>query len=287
MWLANANCSLETMRLFGKITKKKMLNFNKFACVFFGLLFSINSFARDCESLKTTILESSSYQETDIKELKAGVDADNLCMKNLMGIMIYNGFYFPKDYDRAEDIFSDLANKNYPEAQFNFALVMTKKLDQDPNVITSLLVGIYYKYADDKRNSHLASRAKTLGHKYTESLSDIASVCLDKNTKCSEKMTSLSTSDIQRIQYDFNNLIRDAQFDVASKRLKLTNDTKEQANTLFTILSLGLMVHSLTTPAYSSGSRAQSINGTEVWLDKSFGRRPMHLNTYQFPGTFW
>jgi hypothetical protein len=262
-----------------------MLNFSKF--IFYAcLLLPLVTQANECETLKATFIETGSYKEADIKELKKGVDADISCFKNLMGIMIYNGIYFTKDQDRAEDIFLDLSNKNYPEAQFNFALVLSKKLDQDPEIITGLLVGIYYKYANDRINSNLASNAKILGHKYTESLLDRVSTCSD-TIRCSERIKSLTSAEVAQITNDFNNSIRDAQFTVASERLKLRNETKEQADTLIAVLSLGLMVSSLNASRYPSGSKSQSINGTEVWLDKSFGSRPMHLNTYQFPGSFW
>lgn len=251
------------------------------------LLFPLLSWGADCESVKKVFQQDGLYQSSDIVELKKGVDRGDMCFKNLMGIMVYKGIYFPKDISRAEDIFSDLSNEGYPEAQFNYALLMTKKLDQDPELIVNLIIGIYYKYSDNKKSSIIASDARDLGRKYTESLPELAASCNGKEKSCGAYFSKLNLSDIARIQDSFNNAVRDAQYSVAAKRLNLSNETEKQANTLITILSLGLLIYNLNVPTYSNGASAPSINGTEVWLDKSFGRRPLHLNTYQFPGTFW
>jgi hypothetical protein len=262
-----------------------MFNLSRFI---FLLLFPILAWSRECESIKKIFLVDKIYQNQDVADLKSGVDSGDMCFRNLMGIMVYNGIYFAKDLDRAEDIFSDLSNKNYPEAQFNFALITTKKLEQNPELTTNLLIGIYYKYADDKKNAHLASSAKNLGQKYIESLPELVSSCASKDYKCSDSLSKLSALDITKIQDGYNSSIRDAQFSVAAKRLNITKDTEKQANNLMAILSLGLLIYNLNSaPMYNNGGRAQTINGTEVWLDKSFGSRPLHLNTYQFPGTFW
>jgi len=261
-----------------------MRNFSKFLFLF--LFISFSSFAKDCSELKKSILSDNSYQDSDIKELQKGVEANNECMKNLMGIMLYNGFYFPQDKIRGEKIFYDLSNSNYPEAQFNFALAMTKRTDQDPNNVITLISGIYYKYAEDRNVSHLSSLSRDLGRKYIESLKSLVNLC-NENKKifgeCNSNLRSLSESNINQISSTYENTIRDAQTIVANKRLALSAETKDQADTFVAILSIGMMVHSLSSmPNGVGGASAPNIpSGPNPWFNygQGFGNP---LNLYQF-----
>lgn len=222
-----------------------MLNFSNLILLLL-LLLPNQLLARECDSLKLVFLKNNTYQDIDIIDLKNGIDSGDMCIKNLMGVMLYNGIYFDKNSERAEEIFADLSDKNYPESQFNFALSMTRKLDQDPSVVTGLILGIYYKYADDRKNSNLSSLAKKLGSKYTENLPELINGCaLNKNT-CGKKLSSLNLEDAQLIARTFEESIRDAQFKVATDRLKLSHDTKNQADNIFGLLSIGLAVSQLS-----------------------------------------
>jgi organic radical activating enzyme len=59
------------------------------------------------------------------------------------------------DQKKAEEIFYSLSNKDYPEAQFNFAWAMSKKDDQNPKDVINLALGIHHKYISDKKNNHI------------------------------------------------------------------------------------------------------------------------------------
>lgn len=250
----------------------------------FSLLVSSTSWARECESLKTAFLKDSTFKDADLADLQIGIEGENPCFKNLMGIMLYKGIYFQKDTERAEQIFMDLSNNNYPEAQYNFAITMTKRLDQDPEVITSFLIGLYYKYADDKKNSSLASLSRDLGRKYTESINDIKESC--KYNKCGTRILSLSEKDMSDIKTNFEDSIKSAEFRVASARLKLHKDTKDEADTLVSILSLGLIAYNLSYPTNYNHQRLQGINGTEIWNNPWTNGNPLHQYLYQWPKPF-
>ena len=259
-------------------------NFNKY--LLFFLVLSFSCFAKECSELKKSILSDSPYQESDIKELQKGVEINNECMKNLMGIMLYNGIFFPEDKVRGEKIFYDLSSSNYPEAQFNFALAMTKRTDQDPNNVITLISGIYYKYAEDRNVSHLSSLARDLGRTYIESLQSLVNLC-NENKKifgeCNSSLRSLTKSNISEISTKYEGTIRDAQSFVANNRLRLSAQTKDQADTFVAILSIGMMVYSLSSmPNAGGGASAPNVpNGTNPWFNygQGFGNP---LNLYQF-----
>lgn len=260
------------------------LNFNKIIFLL-SFLISFNLFAKDCDELKKIIL-SNGYADSDIKELQIGIEANNECMKNLLGIMLYNGIHFPEDQSRAEKIFYDLSEKNYPEAQFNFALTMTKRTDQDPFNVINLISGIFFKYAEDRKVSHLSSLARDLGRKYTESLRDLSNKCNENKisfNKCDSKLRTLTQDDINKLTLKYEETIRDAQVIIANNRIQFAAKSKDQADTFMTILAIGALVYSASSASsYSGGNSAPNIpSGPNPWFNygQGFGNP---LNLYQF-----
>ena len=223
---------LEIMKLFGMGTRVAILNSNKLILILILILFSTEVFAKDCIDLKNSFLNLNNY--TDIGLLEEGVAKDDLCLKNLMGVMIYRGIYFQKDEDRAEKIFYDLSNKKFPESQFNFALVLTKKKNQKPEDIIFLLLGIYSSYIEDRSNSHIASLARDLGRQFIQNLT----IPLDKKSE---------------IETKFEDAIKTSQFNVAQNRFSLVRVSREKFDTFMTFVSLGALAYgvgsSLNSPA--------------------------------------
>jgi hypothetical protein len=268
-----------------------MQNFNKFILLL--LLVSCNLFAKDCVELKKTILSDSIYLDPDIKELQKGIESNNECMKNLFGIMLYNGLYFSQDQSRAESIFYDLSNKNYPEAQFNFALAMTKRTDQDPHVVINLISGIFFKYAEDKQSSYLSSLARDLGRKYTESLLSLTNKCKEnKNSfnQCNPVLRSISADDIDNISSKYEDAIRDAQSIIANNRVKLHAESKDQADTLVAILSIGIMAYNLSSaaapPNNATPYNPYKFGDPNVINNPWLNGNPLKQNLYQWPRPF-
>lgn len=257
--------------------------FNKLVLIL-SLVVPSLTWAKECETLKYIFLKESTYKDSDLADLKKGIEEENPCLKNLMGIMLYQGIYFQKDTERAEQVFMDLSNNDYPEAQFNFALAMTKRLDQDPEVIMSFLIGLYYKYADDTKNSSLASLSRDLGRKYTESLDGIQESC-SGNNKCGAKLLKMSAQEIANIRTNFAASIKSAESKVANARLQLSKNTKDEADALVSILSLGIIAYNLSYAGnFNNGMRG--VNGTEIWNSPWTNGNPLHQNLYQWPKPF-
>jgi hypothetical protein len=253
----------------------------------FVLLFPFLTFAKDCEQYKKIIILDQAITDQDIYEIKKEVDSGSLCMRNIFGIMLYKGVNFERDLDRAEAIFKDLADKKIPDAEFNFALAMSKKTDQDPDKVISLIVGIYYKNADIETRSHLSSNARKLGKNYIESLQDLINICSVKNQKCSPEISSLDETKIQNIQLKFDQAMRAVDLEVANKRLKFTQDTKEKLDSIMSIVAVGALI-------YGVGSAASNYNSSQNFSNKPFFQEqnpwingnPLHHNLYQWPKPF-
>lgn len=262
-----------------------MLIFNRFFFVI-TILFSINSYGESCDSIKKSILQDKDYSEKNIEILQRGVESNDLCLKNLMAIMLYKGEYFQKDEARAEAIFLDLSENKYPEATFNIALVLSQKLDQNPNDVISLIIGIYYTYANDEKNSKLASNAKSLGKNYVTTLVDKINACSD-SAACPKILRDMTEADAIDIQKKFNKAMLDAEFNIASERLKFTSQTKQKMDNIMAIFAIGVSVYALSSGInannnYRNNSNLNFLNEQNPWINGN----PLKHNLYQWPKPF-
>lgn len=204
------------------------------------LMFSGACSSKDCNELKQLFSSNEKYSDLDVNDLQVGVESGSLCMKNLMGVMIYKGIYFSKDQNRAEGIFYDLANNDYPEAQFNFALLMTERKDQKPIEVISLLLGIYTKYLTDKKNIHLALKARDLGYIYISSLSE---------------SFALKDEDVNSINEKFKEGIKSASSKFAQDLDAQANASNENINSIMMIITIGMLTYGLGSLAAAEYNR--------------------------------
>lgn len=248
-------------------TKTAMRNqvFNKTLILFFIFISFAN--AKDCSSLKNAFL-TSSYSESDLREIQTGIEADNICLKNVMGIMLYKGIYFKKDKDRAEKIFYDLSNKNYPEAQFNFAWAMSERGDQKPLDVISLLLGIYSKYLTDQESAHLSIKARKLGYAYIDELKATGSL----NSPDLNELISKYDASIKNTNDQFTLLMQQR---MAQARSDMDN--------IVALAYLGMFAYKLggMVPSNAGSSATNIAASPNPWFNygQGFGNP---LNLYQF-----
>ena len=253
------------MKLSG--TKRVMRNqvFNRALILFFIFISFAN--AKDCSSLKNALL-TSSYSESDLLEIQAGVETDNICLKNIMGIMLYKGIYFKQDKSRAEKIFYDLSNKDYPEAQFNFAWTMSERGGQKPLDVISLLLGIYSKYLSDQEYAHLSIKAKKLGYTYLDEL---------------KATGSMNQSELSELISKYDTSIKNTNDQFALMMQQRMAQAKKDMGNIVALASLGMFAYQLggMAPAGGSSSSAGAAASTNPWFNygQGFGNP---LNLYQF-----
>ena len=261
-----------------------------FSKSFILLFFFVTSvFSSECDSLKNKVLANQSLSTDEITHIRNKVSTDNICFQNLVGIMRYLGNYFPKDELKAANTFYKLSLKNYPEAQFNFAMTTTKRLDQIPDDVLTYIVGIYYKYASDgnrgisysDNDSEISILAKNLGVKYINSLPALKKKC-DVNSNCTKEIKDLNAKKIKVIEKKFYEAINNASKEIGNKRFNMAQESKEQANTIFLVLSLGAAAYSLTSSyqPYSANTQTVITDQCGGWFKCGFEWNPLDLKQF-------
>ena len=266
------------MKLFG--IKVKILSFSSFSVVL--LFIACTALGRDCEDVKKTLLSDSQVSAEDKATFNTGVEAQDSCYLNLMGILLYEGKHFDKDQKKAEEIFYQLSNKDYPEAQFNFAWAMSKKDDQNPGDIINLALGIHHKYISDKKNNHLSSKARDLGRFYIDTLPQkIYNCSLDK---CKYPISKTSLSAVSELKDTFEDAIKISTLKHADAIEKRSAEIKQNSDTIVAILSLGVMAYSIGSQSYSAPGTgaAPPPSGPNPWFNygQGFGN-PLNLSQFR------
>lgn len=163
------------------------------------ILFSISSnfvVAETCESLKNFFKTGQNAENAQLKiaRLETLMGEDDLCAKNLLGQLVFEGVYLPKSSGYAKAIFSDLATKDYPPAMFNLAFVLSKEKESDPEQVTTILLGVYAKYLTDRTYNKLAYRSADYGRQYIKTLDEPNKSIVEKKFEDGISSTTLSAS---------------------------------------------------------------------------------------------
>ena len=195
------------------------------------------------------------WDEVFYSELKKQAEDKDLCNLNVIGKMLYQGNYFDKNVEAAENLFYFLSNKDYPEAQFNFSLLASKNLSHNPQDIINLLLGIYAKYISDSEYSHLSTKAKLLLEGYVGNLKNTITDCAQvkmKGNTCHPAFSKLTHAGAQELYLSANNALIKTNMNFYKTMAIGTQRQKEKWDTIMTIVSIGALAYSLSAPSYSS-----------------------------------
>lgn len=241
----------------------------KLAILFLALFFfSLKVYSRECEELKKVFLSENKPNEQDIFEFKSGVENGNQCLRNLMGILLYEGKAFPKDELEAKKIFYALSNNNYPESQFNLAWVLSKDDDQDPQLIINMFLGIHAKYIGDSKNYHLSSKAKDLGRQYINNLSGRVHDC--KIDKCKSFLRNVTSELIINLSKNYEDGISNATIDAGSRIKQALQEQKATEDMIFTILLIGAATYSISNSAALNNAPSSPAQTWQPWMHPNY-----------------
>jgi len=185
------------------------------------------------------------------------VKEEQYCELNLIGKMMYKGFYFEQDIDTATKIFHHLSEKGYPKGQFNFALAMTKNKEANTEEVATFLLGIYTANLSDNNTSHLSKKARILLDNYLEGSAN-------QSVKYKTKIA------MSKVNVNFFNEIR-------TKGAIYNN----KVNNIRTILAIGTLVYSLSAPSFSSSGASNIPSGCGGFMKCGFEWNPMNLPQIQ------
>jgi len=226
-----------------------------FFCLLF--LFISNSYSRECEEIKKAFLSDLKPTDQDISEFKAGVETGNQCLRNLMGILLYEGKFFPKDEEEARKIFYTLSNNNYPESQFNLAWILSKDDNQDPQMVTNILLGIHAKYISDSKNYHLSVKAKDLGRQYITDLPGRVHDC--KVNKCKSFLKNITSESIINLSSNYEEGVSNITIDTGKRLQQAEAKSKANEDAIFAILMIGAATYSIASSAYVRPAATSSV----------------------------
>lgn len=213
------------------MTRSKWNNFLPI-CILVSLIslpIAVRAESYECEQLNTKLknIPLSDKQISEVLlDLSSAVEGGDVCAKNILGRLLYQGSLIAHDPQRATAIFSDLSNKGFPPSQFNLAFVLTQNPAQDPEPVVRLLQGIYIKHIDDRKYAYLALKAKELGRNYIGSLTG------ERNEKLLD---------------EFESSIREATIKTAIRIRQRTTDRENRENTIVGLIMLGVAVNQVAS----------------------------------------
>ncbi len=236
---------------------------NKLILLFF--FFPISSYGLNCNDIKTLVIANKSIDKESVDAIRLGVDKDDLCYKNLMGIMYYRGIKLEKNIELAEQIFYDVGNQNYPEAQYNFALAVSMKAEKNHKEFMSLVTGLFKKYINNRKYADIGSSARDLGFKYLEDL----------------KNSNINADELQSLENTYFEMIKNEHKSIAEDALKNSQDIRENSQTILGLIAIGMVTYTVANSYYpnSYSNRSPFIQESNPWWDGN----PMKQNLYQWP----
>ena len=175
-------------------------------CIFF----CNQSFADICSDLRKKYLTEKNASKSDLKILEEKINANDLCVKNLFGVLLTTGNYFELDMQKAYSVFYDLSEKNYPPATLNLAIFISKDDNTDAYNVIYLLLGIYANNLSSKQWSSVAIDARDFGRNYLDKKFLLTTNDVDRKTYAELKnifeesvksTTTLAANDLLR-QYE-------------------------------------------------------------------------------------
>lgn len=195
------------------------------------------TWAASCEDFQRIAHESNLPTPNLLSELKKNIEKDDLCAKNVYGILIARGKIFDRDLHKAYSIFHDLAERNYPPAQLNLALLIAKDNTTDPVTFLDYLLGLYATYLPKKEWGFVATDARDLGRKFLEVLL---------------LMPDSDRAILEKIKINYEDSVRKITHDIASGLLSVERAERAQIDTIVSIIAIGAMVSSMSNTVSST-----------------------------------
>jgi hypothetical protein len=197
------------------------------------VLFSYVSltWAASCEDFKNIAHDTNVPTSNVLSELKKNIEKDDLCAKNAYGILVAKGKIFDRDFHKAYSIFNDLAERNYPPAQLNLAILISQDGATDPIIFLDYLLGLYAKYLPKKEWGYVATDARDLGRKFLE---------IQSSRPDADRVA------LERIKINYEDSVRKITNDTASGLLLVEQVERAQQDAIVSIISMGASLSSIS-----------------------------------------
>ena len=278
--------------------------------IIFFLFICNLSFASECKNIDEQLKSSDGLSVQTKQELNEvinqfnatqNIESKNYCKLNIVAKLFYKGEYFKHDEEISEKLFYFLANKNYPQAQFNLALLGTRKSEQNPKEIINLLLGIYSKYLRYNDYSHISGKVRILLNDYIEDLTNKVDAChfktatgadlgdyvdkekearlISKNWQlCKETYSKLTSKEANEIVVSTRNALFKTDTDFRREIQWETYENRQKEDALLALLYIGAFVYTLSVPSHTpSGTSFIPDSGCGGFIQCGFSWNPMNL----------
>lgn len=198
-------------------------------CIFAAFLFPSSSYGGEsnCDQLKKTI-NSKEHLNLELKSkffdnLNSLIQQNENCAKNLLGRIYFEGVLIPQDKEKAQGIFYDLAEKEYPPGFYNLAYFFITENKGDPAVNMDLLHGLMIKYSGDADWGYLSANSRELGWDYLRKL----------------EKTSLNKDLLLELKEQHKNITEKNINELAEAVKNRTKEIKGQSDAIMAVLAIG------------------------------------------------
>ncbi|MBM3758566.1 MAG: sel1 repeat family protein [Acidobacteria bacterium] len=197
-----------------------------------------------CDELRSLFAQDTVAGSDALNRLDSLVKQDDLCAKNLLGKLYFEGKHISRDIERAHAIFYDLAERNYPPAKFNLAFKLSLDALIEPTVVLALVQELFASHQGSDEYGRLANNARDLGRSYIANL-----------------VSKAEGSDAPRIRAlsdGYEDFIRLSTQESAAKAIERTREVHSTSDSIAAVVSLGLAVSSVASVAARARPRPSS-----------------------------
>jgi hypothetical protein len=216
---------------------------SKFLLIFFV---SNYAFGYSCEELRSIIIDKKNSDEKIINELKSKIQADDQCVKNIYGVMLARGIFYEKDPIKAYSIFWDLAQKDYPPAQLNLAIYISRDDKTNPEVFLNYVLGLVVTNFSSKKWGNIATSARDLGRNYIDN-------------KIKESINIEDKEKLKDLERTYEESIKTISVNTAVDLLNNERAERQQQDAIVQILAAGAMAAQRAAIARAGSYQAPQI----------------------------
>lgn len=240
--------------------------------VFLNFVFSALSYGgeSDCDQLRKIVnsrevLSSEAKKELFIN-LNHLIQKDEYCAKNLLGRVYFEGLIVPQSKEKAQGIFYDLSEKNYPPAFYNLAYFFITENKGDPAVNMDLLHGLIIKYSGDADWGYISASSRELGWDYLSKLEQ-SNISREALIELKEQHKGITEKNINELAEAVKNR---------------TKEVKSQSDAIMAVVAVGAAAVAITRTGILAQGAGYTSNRLPTTMYLPSGSNPRF---YQFMPT--
>jgi hypothetical protein len=243
-----------------------------FSLILAILLFPAFSYGAesDCDTLKRVINSKEVISPESKKELFERlsflIQKNENCAKNLLGRVYFEGVIIPQNKEKAQGIFYDLSEKDYPPALYNLAYFFINENKGDPVVNMDLLHGLMIKYSGDADWGYISANSRELGWDYLAKL----------------EQSNISKEVLIDLKEQHKNITEKNINELAEAVKSRTKEVKSQSDSIMAVIAVGAAAVAITRTGMLAQGAGYTSNRLPVTMYLPSGSNPRF---YQFMPT--